>query len=348
MFAKVNVTLVGSPNKIIDALLGLYPEGIEENCKKDWSDFLTLLSNDSTIFHDEFTMDMYFNKGKRNVFERWREQPLIYVYSFKHYKRCSDCYWDEWQRSLAVPDDRLVVTTEQNLLCDQHAYGVEGHPCLLSYFYNNTSIREMSTRLISSGHNEREFQKVIDDLDRDKNQTNQEGMFAFKTTFDEGNAIWDENIWSKRLCGGLNYGYNYNGRYSMEYTATKGTNLYHDIDKNVFFLFHGSPDITIKKKVAQVVEEVAILQVATVNNDDKSPNEKMQSSPSDYAAIENSVSSREAVTTHGDIFLLQKTGELLSNMHILLAKKMLKMTLGKSSEEGNATLAMKGMLLCKH
>ena len=55
--------------------------------------------------------------------------------------------------------------------------------------------------------------------------------------------------------------------------------------------------------MAQVIDEVAILQVATLNND-KSLNEKMQSSPSDYAAIENSVSSREAVTTHGDLFFI--------------------------------------------
>ena len=72
----------------------------------------------------------------------WHEQPLV---SFKHYKDCSDCYWDEWQQSLAVADDRLVVTTARNLLYDQHAYGVKGYPYLLSYFYTNTSIRDMST-----------------------------------------------------------------------------------------------------------------------------------------------------------------------------------------------------------
>ena len=55
------------------------------------------------------------------------------------------------------------------------------------------------------------MKKVIDHLDMDKNQSNQEGKFTFKTTFSEDNANWDENIWTKRLCGGLNYGNNYNG-----------------------------------------------------------------------------------------------------------------------------------------
>lgn len=86
----------------------------------------------------------------------------------------------------------------------------------------------MSTNFIKRNRNKSTFKKDIDHLDEDKNQGNQEGMFAFKTLFDEDSTNWDENIWSKRLCGGLNDGYTYNGKYSMEYTAIRGTNLYHD------------------------------------------------------------------------------------------------------------------------
>ena len=66
---------------------------------------------------------------------------------------------------------------------------------------------------------------------------------------------------------------------------------------------------------------------------------------SPYAAVENSIQN-EKVLDVNDVPLIEKTGELLSNMHIVLVTKALK-SLRENVFQRKENLAVKGILISK-
>ena len=146
-------------------------------------------------------------------------------------------------------------------------------------------------------------------------------MFAY---FEDA-AGWDENHWTKRLGGCLPELPFFNGeRYEVKYTATKGMELFHAKKIVKFFKFHGAPDLVIKD-----VQRNALVPVITVEGDqapsshssDVEEQSSGDSQGTDVLVVENSLIS---TSRSKDPIVLQKVGELLSNMHILLLKKALK------------------------
>lgn len=89
-----------------------------------------------------------------------------------------------------------------------------------------------------------------------------------------------------------------------------------------FFKFHGSPDLIVKQKYDK--QSIPVVSTQTYNEPPLSSDEDDQESQStaDTVAIENTITSDS--TSRTKIRVMEKVGELLSNMHIILAKKGLK------------------------
>ena len=81
-----------------------------------------------------------------------------------------------------------------------------------------------------------------------KENNDNEGMFTYKRDFNERADSWDENTWSKRLCFCIQENVLDQTLYQTRYTASKGTDIYHDKETCDFYRFHGLPDLLIHQK----------------------------------------------------------------------------------------------------
>ena len=81
-----------------------------------------------------------------------------------------------------------------------------------------------------------------------KENNDNEGMFTYKRDFNERADSWDENTWSKRLCFCIQENVLDQTLYQTRYTASEGTDIYHDKETCDFYRFHGSPDLLIHQK----------------------------------------------------------------------------------------------------
>lgn len=83
---------------------------------------------------------------------------------------------------------------------------------------------------------------------------------------------------------GFDFNFAGNG-YHMEYTSLHRTRIVHDIN-HLYYLFHRSPDITVRKKVKE--EEIQSVVVQQSSAGFTKSDSDGESSTSDFAALENS------------------------------------------------------------
>jgi len=147
-----------------------------------------------------------------------------------------------------------------------------------------------------------------------------EGMFAYKTLFYEEPDEWEENHWSKRLGGCIMDSIVNKGKYRLKYTATTGTDVYHDAEGVLFFKFHGAPDLVILR---QLDDDASIPIITEITPSSPPGGETSESSQgSDIMAIEDAIGIKGKSKENPKV--LEKVGELVSNMYVLLVKKGLK------------------------
>ena len=188
------------------------------------------------------------------------------------------------------------------------------HNCsvtLSPYFWDNRTIEGYIQK--SSGVPE--ASELKDMLDMAKQNKEKQGMFAYKEEFDEEGGSWGENVWSKRLTACLGK-FIVSDPYTVEYTGDKGNHIYRN--RLLYHRFHGAPDLIIRKYDDE-------RGVATLATEESSDSDSDDSQDTTVATLENSV---KVEGKFKDIVLdrviLEKSGELLSNMHISLVDKMLK------------------------
>jgi len=156
---------------------------------------------------------------------------------------------------------------------------------------------------------------------------------------------WNENIWSKGLCYPLPGNAVDQNKYDI-YTATIG-NVIHNSQDRMYYRFHGSPDLTIVKKQNQ--EEYILIDKTSAT--DIPTHDCKADSPEIYGIVEDSIKN-EPYIDKGDVTVVQKVGELLSNMHVVLFKKMLTQSRKKDdvnsfTVHGMLLTRQEGLMLCK-
>ena len=243
-----------------------------------------------------------------------REQLAFYVYCYEKYQRCSDSKWRFWREVFLVdPYNDHVTGTHLNFKkCPRHR---ECFIKLSPYYWDNITLEEYLEDRISKEPNDIEAIELKEKLHSAKSGEEKKGMFAYKQNFNEEGATWDENTWSRRLCGCMQ-NHVVHSSYLVKYTADQGNVIYNK--KQFYNRFHGAPDLTIQKSNNE--GDVAVLASAKGHDDDDS-----DSQGSDVATLENSTKIESRYEDKRlKMTILEKTGELLSNMHILLVKKMVK------------------------
>ena len=315
-----------------------------------WQALIGMVDDDSQIASDVCASNCQSNPGPQKLFRRWNDTN-IFIYCFKRYQRCSDSTWSDWQTVWKVDDDtyhNLQATKELDYaFCEAHQHGLLGHPGLLSYFYDNVQIKSIANAAYKHKGETVKFQNILDKLraleDPDSNETEEidKLIFTWENSFLEDGSKWRENTWTQRLCGALLSEYTSDGKYNMEYTAPYGKSIIRD-PNCLHYIFHGTPNITIQKANRQDVQAVLL----SSENPSSSSNTDEEASMSPYAAVEDSVQI-EKVLYIGEVPLIDKIGELLSNMHIVLVKKAFK-RLTENVFQTTDSLTLEGMLISKN
>ena len=113
-----------------------------------------------------------------------------------------------------------------------------------------------------------------------------------------------------------------------------------------FYRFHGTPDLTIEEihesddQRAALVSETGSQKVSA-----ESSGESDCSQNTDVAILENSTKC-EGKARYNDTIVIQKVGELIANLHILLVKKALK-RICKGTIMNTRDVSMVGLLISR-
>ena len=294
-----------------------------------WNNFKRELREDNDNFFRSFNdSQLYSNDGVGADFFLLHKQQY-YIYCYEKYQRSSDSKWLYWRNIFLVQTDVNMTGCD---LCIKPC--TLKHNCALTlspYFWDN---RTIETYIQECKGVEASTLKEMLAHAKQKNQR-QQGMFAYKEDFDDEGGCWDENLWSKRLAACLGK-FIVPNPYKVQYTGDQGNYIYRN--RLFYHRFHGAPDVTIKRYndergvgVATVMETETSI-ASTSDLDSGNPNLQCQGSTgSTVAALENSVKVEGKHKTDDRFkdnllgrLMLEKSGELLSNMHIALVNKMLK------------------------
>jgi len=285
-----------------------------------WQRFISLVMDDNKKFCILFKDSLHHNRGNiKDQFVRFTLDPQLklvtYVFTNKLYQRCSDSTWTKWEKVFG--SNITVKRAEYVRICDLHCDTDYHHFYLMPYYDDNLAISKTTEAFADTNL---EAQIVNQKLKKAESESDKTGMFAYKEEFFEESTDWDENHWSKRLCGCLSEPF-INANYYVKYTAHMGTDLFHDKEMVGFFKFHGSPDLIIKQKRDK--QRIPVVSTQICDKPSLSSDEDDQDSQgTDTVAIENTITSDSTSRTKPRV--LEKLGELLSNMHIILVKKALK------------------------
>jgi len=63
---------------------------------QNWDDFIAMVIEDASIANDVCSKLYHENKSIYDLFRQWREDPPVYIYSFKRYQRSSDAKFTPW------------------------------------------------------------------------------------------------------------------------------------------------------------------------------------------------------------------------------------------------------------
>ena len=197
------------------------------------------------------------------------------------------------------------------------------HNCYLTlspYFWDNTTIEKYLENSTIPQASEIKEMLVLAKSNNDK-----QGMFAYKGDFNEDATNWDENILSKRL-GACIEKCVVSSSYTVKYTGDKGNHIYNN--ELFHHRFHGAPDLTIQK----YDDDRGVATIATTSEEPDGNDSDENSQGTAVGKVENSVQVEGKYKDNDGKFrdsrlnmtILEKSGELLANMHIMLVDKMLK------------------------
>ena len=314
---------------------------------KKWRVFKNFVDSDSEKFYTFFKGKLRRNKGvARDKFSRYAisKGPIIYIYSHFQYARCSDAMWSHWAEVFGAPEfqhNLIVSKSSHSTICDKHRSYDNEHIFLLPYFYSNHAINSTLHGLPGT---DTAVQRMKLKLQKASTSSDKEGMFAYKSSFYEEPDEWDENHWSKRLGGCIADSIVNNKEYKVKYTARSSTEVYHDKDTVLFFKFHGAADLVIAKHHSD--DKIPIVSAAGMSSDHETASSSSDGDASsqgtDVIAIEDSIGSKDKSKMTPKV--LEKLGELVSNIHILLVRKALKRF---GANDMPTSLRMKGALLSR-
>ncbi|XP_065920938.1 uncharacterized protein [Dysidea avara] len=308
----VRLSIANLPEKIpIDSVGQLISDA---NSKRQMESFLEEIDKDNQGFTKCFSTDIFVNEGiLKDVFRLYDgcEEVAHYVYCYADYQRCCHSKWQYW-RQVFLANENLCGTPLIFTPCDldqQHNCDL----CLKPYFYDNGTLEEYLNNSTDS-HFTSEIKQM---LYLAKSNNNKEGMFAYRKDFNESCEDWSENIWSKRLAACIEK-YIVNRQYRIKYTGDQGNRMYNE--QLLHHRFHGAPDLTIYQSGddARGVAVAATLE-GSVDDSNESSQETTVGPVEDSIKVEGKYKDRCLNMT-----ILEKCGELLANMHIVLVDKMLK------------------------
>lgn len=151
---------------------------------------------------------------------------------------------------------------------------------------------------------------------------------------------FSEDTWSIRLVNGLKHYLPHKFRSGVEFTGDKGKTFrlyqsgYTGLPQDLAdcYIFHGSPDITIKPS--------QIIQVDQEGSESQGSRSKSSSESEPETVIENALQHPEQVSSFPS-----KLGELLANLHISVSKKFVKMFYNDKLKERK--LSARGLFIGK-
>ena len=195
----------------------------------EWNEFVRLIQRDlrafTTYFKNlEFTLhsDEFFlsNKDSDN-------REATYMFSFRHYQRCSNSKWEHWEPVLAGEQKKIQHAT-YSLSCKNHS----DHIWLDPYFLDNRS-------LLRKG--------------------------VIVNNFYEDGIKWYEDVWSKRLCHSIRGNIVDERKLHVEFTGKSGGEINKDKNARVY-RFHGAPDLTITEKHLNKPNQCIILEMTSTSD----------------------------------------------------------------------------------
>ena len=144
-----------------------------------------------------------------------------------------------------------------------------------------------------------------------------------------------------------------------EYTVGEGCYFCCD-EHSKFFMFHGSPDLTIKRKCCENDDRVVVVHKGNTDKDKGSTDDSddtagdtagetdtEESTYSDIAIVENKHKTSDTVMINR-VVLPREVGEVLANLHSLLVKKTLnKLTKGNAFDVDDDKMVTKGIFVSK-
>ena len=140
-----------------------------------------------------------------------------------------------------------------------------------------------------------------------KSSSTKEGMFTYTNDFNESCEYWNENIWSKRLAACVEK--IVNSQYRIKYIGDQGNLMCNE--QLLYHRFHRAPDLTIY----QSSDDAKGVAIALEGSDDtdQSSQDTAIGPVEDSIKVEGKYKDRRLNMT-----ILEKCGELLANMHIVL------------------------------
>lgn len=313
--------------------------------RKKWKTFISKIERENLLFMECFSSRRRNEGLLQDYFKHValvKEEGVdcsIYVYCFTHCCHCSDLKWTHWKELFLEgnTDGECDITRlrPQRRCTTVHHHS---HSSILPYYKDNLQLK-----CLLQEQDDEISKAVLRNLDIAKAQNEKNGMFAYKEDFDEPCSSWDENTWTKRLAGCMRNFVIQNHSHEVRYTATMGTKIFHDTDNVAFYRFHGSPDLVISQKKSGEEHSTMMIETIMGLTSNKSLSDSEDSQQTDTSTLENSVRD-ETIAVYKDTTVLQKTGELLGNMHTILVKKMLKRLFHNVQED---QLSLLGMLLSR-
>ena len=312
----------------------------DDQNKQKWEKYLKEVKEDNGRFFSFFSScELYRNEGvTEDYFTLHRCEDLTYyLYCYKLYQRCNESKWRHWREVFVADPNSIDASNLKFSPC------LEQHNCylrLLPYFWDNSTLEGYLSQC--TVEEETEMKSLLLSA---KNNKETQGMFAYKEEFTEDGAKWDENVWSKRL-GACIENYIVDSSYMVKYTGDQANKIYNN--KLYYHRFHGAPDLTIRK----CEREVATVVTGSTSSDDELNN---NSQDTVVGSVEDSVKVEGKFRDNRlNMVILEKCGELLGNMHIMLVNKMLKTKRLKSKDVkkleivGMLVSRPSGIVLCRY
>ena len=310
---------------------------VPEGSRHQWTEFVMKVQQDQDVVSKELQLVRRGHKVSDTAqfihYATINDSPF-YIYSFGFHCNPKRTTVEGWQNSLLSHtnfhvEDKYVLSVP----CD-HAHV---HDYLLPFFGDNKFIE---------GYVHAHPDSIIKkDFVHAKETSNiaklTDSPFVFEIHFNDNMSLWNENHFSLRLANCLRTYPIIPGVTAM-YTAREGQHFGKQ-ENSKYFLFHGSPDITLKRKVDEAVEKILVLGGEAEEESTCTENDEMTIG---NAIIENKVSPVEACEICG-VSIPGEISEVLANIHSVLVKALLSSIGTGNNPCGSTTLSCSGTFLAK-